>query len=247
MRHLSFGRLTAVEFEEFCFDLLHALHFINIDWRKGTPLESSPADSGRDIVAYEERIDVDGSKHHEKWFVDCKHHKKGVPPNELRSLLTWAEAERPDVALFVISGSLSNPAKGYLHAYQTNNRPPFKIKYWEKPQLERLSQRKASLLRKYDLADVPIRNVNTILKAEAEFFDRVWYDRKLVLLELIKEGRETISPDIKKGMFKAMREVEKKYGKNNLGPYDKFEWGMINGKLSALRWVLGDDWDMLDT
>jgi hypothetical protein len=89
--------------------------------------------------------------------------------------------------------------------------------------------------------------VKAILKAEAEFFDRVWYDRKLVLLELINEGRETIPPDIEKGMFKAMREVEKKYGKNNLGPYDKFEWGMINGKLSALRWVLGDDWDMLDT
>lgn len=41
--------------------------------------------------------------------------------------------------------------------------------------------------------------------------------------------------------------MEKKYGKGNLGPYSKFDWGMINGKLSALRWVFGDEWDMLDT
>jgi hypothetical protein len=43
------------------------------------------------------------------------------------------------------------------------------------------------------------------------------------------------------------KRVEKKYGKANLGPYSKFDSGMINGKLSALRWVLGDEWDMLDT
>jgi hypothetical protein len=40
--------------------------------------------------------------------------------------------------------------------------------------------------------------------------------------------------------------MEKKYGKRNL-LVDDFGWGMFNGKLSALRWVLGDDWDMLDT
>ena len=50
-----------------------------------------------------------------------------------------------------------------------------------------------------------------------------------------------------KGALKAARSVERRYGQKNLGPWDDFEWGMINGKLSALRWVLGDEWDMLDT
>ena len=45
----------------------------------------------------------------------------------------------------------------------------------------------------------------------------------------------------------AARTKEDKYGKGNLGPHDDFERGMIYGKLSALRWVLGDEWDMLDT
>jgi hypothetical protein len=49
------------------------------------------------------------------------------------------------------------------------------------------------------------------------------------------------------GARKTAKQIEQRYGQQNLGPWDDFEWGMLNGKLSALRWVLGDDWDMLDT
>jgi hypothetical protein len=43
---LSFNRLSATEFEEFCYDLLEDLGFTNLDWRKGTGKKSSPADKG---------------------------------------------------------------------------------------------------------------------------------------------------------------------------------------------------------
>ena len=45
----------------------------------------------------------------------------------------------------------------------------------------------------------------------------------------------------------AARRLEKRYADGELGPWSDFEWGMINGKLSALRWMLGSEWDFLDT
>jgi hypothetical protein len=244
MPTISFKHLTDTEFEKFCFDLLHNLKFVNIDWRKGTPLKSSPADKGRDIVAQQFREDVDESKSLETWFIDCKHFKRAVPPTELQNLLVWAEAERPDVALFIVSGFLSNPAKGFLEAYKHNNRPPFKIKYWEHPSIERMTRRKMVLLRKHNVVKHPIRSIQAILKAEGEFFDRVWYDRQQLLIRI---GRSKTRRDFIKGMRAAAKQIEAKYGKKNLGPYSDFEWGMLSGKLSALRWVLGEDWDTLDT
>jgi len=107
---INFDELSSSDFEEFCTDLLHATGFVNIDWRKGTGLATSPADKGRDIVCDHLRVEPDSS-HFERWFVDCKHFKRGVPPTELRNLLAWAEADRPDVALFIVSNFLSNPAR----------------------------------------------------------------------------------------------------------------------------------------
>ena len=45
-------------------------------------------------------------------------------------------------------------------------------------------------------------------------------------------ARETVQRDVWEGALKAASKVEGKYGKKNLGPWDDFEWGMVNGKLS---------------
>lgn len=107
------------------------------------------------------------------------------------------------------------------------------------------------------------RRLTEIVDAIDEFCTKVWYNRHQVLREMVERGeieivdkesfpikdqvRRPIQRDIWQGALKAAAKVEKKYGMENLGPWDEFEWGMLNGKLSALRWTLGDDWDMLDT
>jgi hypothetical protein len=93
-----------------------------------------------------------------------------------------------------------------------------------------------------------MRTKKQIIEAEQEFFDRVWYNRKLVMLERIQDGVEALPDEnLMDQVTTEMRRVETKYGGAEKLRYDDFEWGMVNGKLSALRWVLGDEWDDLDT
>lgn len=156
----TFDNLKSIEFEEFCFDLLTALGFININWRKGTGLESSPSDFGRDIECQFKRVDIDGKVSLERWFVESKHYRKGVPPTKLTNALAWAEANNIDTLLIIVSNYLSNPAKEYLEKYEKERKPKFNIKVWEKPDLERLTTGKAQLLRKYGLVgDFPFLTV----------------------------------------------------------------------------------------
>lgn len=124
---------------------------MNIDWRKGTGLSTSPSDRGRDIQAEREQTEIDGSRYLEKWFIECKQHVKGVPPEKLQNILAWAAAERADKILIIASNFLSNPAKDYFKNYEESNRPLFKIRYWELPDLERLTLDKGKLKRKYNL------------------------------------------------------------------------------------------------
>lgn len=146
LNHLSDG-----DFEELTYDLLVAVGLVNVNWRRGSGHGGATADQGRDIVAQESRKSVDGSEHLETWFVQCKHYVKGVPPDKLQGALTWANSERPDVLLFVVSNFLSNPAKNYIEHYERNNKPAFRIKIWERKDIERLLSSHPAVIRKYGL------------------------------------------------------------------------------------------------
>jgi PIN domain len=92
------------------------------------------------------------------------------------------------------------------------------------------------------------RPTDEIVDLIGELLDKVWYNRHLYFREQVKKGQETCAPHIMEGAIKSAKKIEEKYGREALGPYSDFDWGMMNGKLSALRWVLGEDWETtLDT
>jgi hypothetical protein len=108
------------------------------------------------------------------------------------------------------------------------------------------------------------RGLQELLKAEDLLFHQVWFNRNMNLRWAIEHGKVKVVDRVRweklgsrndKYIMDSVWELAKraaaktlrKYGKENLGPWDDFEWGMVNGKLSAIRWMLGDEWDMLDT
>lgn len=243
---VRFDGLSSTDFEEFCFDLMAETDFVNVDWRKGTPKDASPADRGRDIVAQLPRADVDGHQYLETWFVDCKHYERGVPPDALQSTIAWAQAERPAAVLFIASGYFTNGAKDWIAQYEANTHPPFRIRMWEMPQLRRLLGDHLDVAFRHDVQTETLRRVSDILVAEAELFDRLWYGRGP---HRDAPDPEDLQPDIAARMCAAQREVEEKYGVELLDKdvESEWAWGFLSGKVSASRWVLGYEWDMLDS
>lgn len=93
-----------------------------------------------------------------------------------------------------------------------------------------------------------IRPMAELIAAEKEFFDKVWYIRSIIHDEKIEDGeRDAPAAELREQIDAAQQPVRDTYGENNVGPCDDWHWGFVNGKLSALRWALGDEWDFLDT
>jgi hypothetical protein len=81
------------------------------------------------------------------------------------------------------------------------------------------------------------RTLAEIAAAEQEFFDRAWYARRV---------EHSDDEDVR------YPELEARYGRDELwkpigdGHDEAWQYGFISGKLSALRCVLGSEWDFLD-
>ena len=94
------------------------------------------------------------------------------------------------------------------------------------------------------------RNDKAILKVLNECWDKVSWNRNQNRLHRIETGKVPVGKDELSMILAAKRyaeKLEKKYGRENLG-WDDFEWGLLSGKLSALSWVMGSEWEgSLDT
>lgn len=112
--------------------------------------------------------------------------------------------------------------------------------------------------------DMEPRGLHDLLKAEDVLFHQVWFNRHMNLRWEVERGKvkvvdratwekrgsnnsKYIVDSVWERAQRAAAKTLRKYGKENFGPWNDFEWGMVNGKLSAIRWMLGDEWDMLDT
>jgi len=81
----------------------------------------------------------------------------------------------------------------------------------------------------------------------AEFQEKAWWARHQAWQQKIERGDEVLKNrhqrHIYAGACKSAARVEAKYGRENL-VWDDFEFGLLNGRISALAWVFGSEWEI---
>lgn len=117
----------------------------------------------------------------------------------------------------------------------------------EQVQRDHFGDELEELLEETDIREEP-RRLDEIQAAEKEMFDRIWYHRSLQAdyrhkrqgnaAELTRNQEVSAPGRACRGNVHRARATRAVYD---------FELGMLHRKMSAFRWVLGSEWDFLDT
>lgn len=102
-------------------------------------------------------------------------------------------------------------------------------------------------LEEYPEYEPEMRTEDEIGEYMNEAFDRVWLVRSQNHVCNLLMGEESINIDILDGMNKAIDKVCNKYNIDFQESVSDWEYGYWSGILAALRWVMGDEKDFLDT
>jgi hypothetical protein len=84
-----------------------------------------------------------------------------------------------------------------------------------------------------------------ILEAYKEFWDKVWWNMHKNWLLRIQSGEEQVDERQRQLLEQAKaaaKEIENKYGVESLG-WNDVDLGLLMGRMSALAWVLGAEWE----
>ncbi len=94
-----------------------------------------------------------------------------------------------------------------------------------------------------EIISIPLED---LIEMEQKLSDKVWYTRHKNFRDNKKEWDKT-PKDIRDGAIKSAEKLENEYGGWLLDYEDDFEWGMINGQLEMIRWILFGNHDDLST
>jgi HNH endonuclease len=86
-----------------------------------------------------------------------------------------------------------------------------------------------------------------IVETLGKLFEQIWYYRNWYGRFCAEGYREKTDPVIWEQAAAAAAEIERRHGAEELGPWNHYEWGILNGQMIALQWVLGGDWDYYDS
>ena len=92
-----------------------------------------------------------------------------------------------------------------------------------------------------------MRNKTEIQKVEQELYEKLWLMRHLILKDDNKDDLEKFYETHSSKKEQEIRNKIKADEMLKIEMNDLFYMGKIMGELSAVRWVLGHEWDMLDT